>query len=277
MFRIFASTFTNVKLLFNPLNQFIMGKVVGLIGSASGKIGNLVYAVTNGIQTARVYQPIVSNPKSTSQMLQRAKGNLAGRLSAITPREAIMGLGKNNRVRRGAYLSNILRNSTATLNEGVYDAKLQPENLVFSRGSAIPVIRVTGATVSALGAVTISYVRPSYATRDAWDAAGGSFVVAAIDSVTGGYDFVQVANWDKPNYPSADVAQQQLVYVESIDQHEIFVYFVPYVINPALGSVQSAGLGVDANAYVASVGLTDAASNLEFGNSKFGGEAVPES
>lgn len=43
------------------------------IGNGSGKIGNLVVATRAGEQITRVYQPRVANPKSYSQMLQRAK------------------------------------------------------------------------------------------------------------------------------------------------------------------------------------------------------------
>lgn len=112
-----------------------MAKVVGLVGSASGKLGNVVYAVTNGIQVARVYQPVVSNPKSALQMRQRAKGNLAGRVSGFVPKTAIMGLGKNNRSRRGEFLGNLLRAATVTESAGKYNAKIDGDELVFSRGT----------------------------------------------------------------------------------------------------------------------------------------------
>ena len=43
------------------------------IGNGSGKVGNLVVSTRAGEQITRVYQPRVANPKSYSQMLQRAK------------------------------------------------------------------------------------------------------------------------------------------------------------------------------------------------------------
>lgn len=251
-----------------------MSKVVGLIGSASGKLGNIVYAVVNGIQTARVYQPIVSNPKSAAQMLQRAKGNLAGRLSMITPKDAIAGLGSNARARRSEYLRNILLGATSTLSDGDYVAKLEPEKLVFSKGSAIPVIVTTAVAASASGIVTITYQRPNYATQGDWNAAGGMFIAVAIDDVTGNYDFVQTAQWTKPAYPTAESPLTQTLFVENIDDHSIFVYFVPYKLNNQLGSTTSSSISVDVSDYVASLGLTEVASNLSFGNSKFAGLAV---
>ncbi|WP_226164124.1 DUF6266 family protein, partial [Hymenobacter terricola] len=50
-----------------------MAKGNMFIGNGSGKVGNLVVATRAGEQITRVYQPRVSNPKSYSQMLQRAK------------------------------------------------------------------------------------------------------------------------------------------------------------------------------------------------------------
>ena len=50
-----------------------MAKGNMFIGNGSGKVGNLVVATSAGEQITRVYQPRVANPKSYSQMLQRAK------------------------------------------------------------------------------------------------------------------------------------------------------------------------------------------------------------
>lgn len=163
MFRIFASTFINVNLLFNYLNQFVMGKVVGLIGSASGKIGNLVYAVTNGIQTARVYQPIVSNPKSALQTMQRSKGNLAGRISGLTPRTAIMGLGANNRARRGEFLRNILKKAVVVQSASGYEAKIDNPDVLFSRGSVILSV-INPSVVAGENSIAVTLTGPNAAT-----------------------------------------------------------------------------------------------------------------
>lgn len=44
-----------------------------IIGSGSGKLGNLVGYVRGGKQMTRVYQPIVANPNTARQQLSRAK------------------------------------------------------------------------------------------------------------------------------------------------------------------------------------------------------------
>lgn len=50
-----------------------MAKGNMFIGNGSGKVGNLVVSTRAGEQITRVYQPRVANPRSFSQMLQRAK------------------------------------------------------------------------------------------------------------------------------------------------------------------------------------------------------------
>lgn len=50
-----------------------MAKGNMFIGNGSGKVGNLVVATRAGEQITRVYQPRVANPKTYTQMLQRAK------------------------------------------------------------------------------------------------------------------------------------------------------------------------------------------------------------
>lgn len=50
-----------------------MAKIVGLVGSGHGKLGNTVMTVRRGVQIARVYQPVVANPKSARQQFSRAK------------------------------------------------------------------------------------------------------------------------------------------------------------------------------------------------------------
>lgn len=49
----------------------------GVNGNWSGKVGNNVGAVSNGRTVIRIYQPIVSNPQSAAQMLQRSRLSIA--------------------------------------------------------------------------------------------------------------------------------------------------------------------------------------------------------
>lgn len=160
-----------------------MGKVVGLVGAASGKIGNLVYAVTNGIQTARVYQPIVYNPKSGLQSAQRAKGNLAGRISSYVPRTAIMGLGENNRARRGAFLSNILRKADVVQTDNSYNAKIDQNDVVFSRGNVTTIFYAPELTAQ-VQSVQVSLAGGSSLDPKVYESGQGRLVVMIYDLVT---------------------------------------------------------------------------------------------
>lgn len=252
-----------------------MAKVVGLIGSASGKVGNVVYAVTNGIQVARVYQPVVSNPKSQAQMLQRAKCNLVARLSTITPKGALLGLGNSGRSRRAEFLHNCMVNATAQLTDGTYVAKLNPSALVFSKGATTPVINISAAALSANGILTITYNRIIQVSQDEWTGAGGTFIAVAVDSVTGNYDFVRTKQWNKPAYPAtADTSFTETMSIDVIDAHEVFVYFVPWSIDSQKLSTITNGLGVDTNEFVASLDLTSSANLVAFGHSKYIGMAT---
>lgn len=132
-----------------------MGKNVGLIGSVSGKVGNVVYAVQNGVQTVRAYQPVVVNPKSVAQQQQRAKGNAVGRISSFVPREAIMGLGSNGRMRRGEFLRSLLNAAVVAASGSGWNAKVNIQDIVFSRGSALQAVSL-GSITPAAGSVTVA-------------------------------------------------------------------------------------------------------------------------
>ena len=59
-----------------------MAKTIGISGPTSGKLGGQVYAVRNGEQIVRAYQPNVSNPSTPNQVKNRAKMKLLSQLSA---------------------------------------------------------------------------------------------------------------------------------------------------------------------------------------------------
>lgn len=59
-----------------------MSKVYGLQGYLKGKLGNTVFAIRNGVQLARQYNPVVNNPKTAAQVANRGKLKLLSQLSA---------------------------------------------------------------------------------------------------------------------------------------------------------------------------------------------------
>lgn len=63
-------------------NLNTMAKIYGINGVITGKLGAAVYAVRNGEQISRQYQPIVADPKTQGQIAARAKLKLLSQLSA---------------------------------------------------------------------------------------------------------------------------------------------------------------------------------------------------
>lgn len=57
----------------NTQSQYVMSKGNMFVGSAKGRVGNLVLYTRKGSQITRAYQSSVKNPKTSGQMLQRAK------------------------------------------------------------------------------------------------------------------------------------------------------------------------------------------------------------
>ena len=57
----------------NTQSQLVMSKGNMFVGSARGRVGNLVLYTRMGSQITRAYQSSVKNPKTGGQMLQRAK------------------------------------------------------------------------------------------------------------------------------------------------------------------------------------------------------------
>lgn len=57
-------------------------KLTGIIGTGSGKLGSSVFSVSGGQQIVRQYQPIVSNPSTAGQVMNRSKLKLLSQLSA---------------------------------------------------------------------------------------------------------------------------------------------------------------------------------------------------
>lgn len=160
-----------------------MGKAPNGLGKFSGKVGGVVFAISNGEQIVRAYQPVVSNPKSTAQLLQRAKGNLVGQLSKVTPRQILLGLGSNARMRRAKFLRNSLRFASAEFSQSdssVINAKLPNDKFIYAEGAKTQVTFVNTISVAARQ-VTLQLVRIPGVT-DAEFAASGTLVVLVLQS-----------------------------------------------------------------------------------------------
>lgn len=133
-----------------------MAKLVGLIGTGSGRVGNVVLAKgEDGRTIARAYQPQVNNPKSVKQTMQRAKVNLVGQLSSLLPADMLRSLSKgSNRKNRAEFLSRTLKIVSVTSQDGVFSAKINPAELTLSNGIA-PMVATAGAPAITINKITV--------------------------------------------------------------------------------------------------------------------------
>lgn len=58
-------------------------KLQGMAGKGTGKLGSMVYASVRGTQIVRQYNPIVYNPNTEKQSLQRARFSLLTKMAAM--------------------------------------------------------------------------------------------------------------------------------------------------------------------------------------------------
>lgn len=138
-----------------------MAKLVGLIGTGSGKVGNVVLAKgANGETIARAYQPQVSNPKSAGQSLQRAKINLVGQVSGLISTDILRSFGGSPRQNRAQFLRRALGIVSATSVDGVFTAKFNPAELQLSAGVA-PMVASAGAVALAQKSITLPLTAPA--------------------------------------------------------------------------------------------------------------------
>lgn len=160
-------------------------------GQFSGRLGGDVFVVRNGQQIIRAYQPVVANPKSLPQRLQRAKGNLVGQISKITPWQILEGLGNNKVARRARFLRLALRNADALMvdnDPNTINASLKVTDFIFSEGAITPAIGINSAT-AAQNSVTATLSRLTGVTSDDFNASGTLLVVVLLQA-SGKYESV---------------------------------------------------------------------------------------
>lgn len=245
-----------------------MGKVVGLVGAASGKIGNVVYAVTNGIQTARVYQPIVSNPKSATQRLQRAKANVVGQVSKITPWQILTGLGANRRARRSRFLKLAMNAATSFVSSDVPGgvvAKLDAPDYVFSEGALNPLYAATAVQAQA-NSIVVTVTRSSGSTSDL-TASSGCLLVVVLLAADGKYERVQYRMLAPVDLPTTTTSVT--FYHTPIGDYEANVYTAPFATADGRSLTAIANeLAGDHGDFTAMMQYNPAALPLEWGMSR---------
>lgn len=249
-----------------------MGKFVGFVGTISGKIGTTVFSKgEKGLSYGRSYQPQVYNPKTIGQTDQRAKMNLVGRMSAVTPKSLLIGMGgANNRQRRSAFNRGLL--FVATIDRSSPQsviAKIAPEDVVFSEGSEIP--RATMSTP----VVTANSVSVNLTLSDATlaGAYGERIAVAIIDpSDKAGYSQVLYVDsvLDNTSAKSVSIALPLAL----ADGSLVAVYRIPFVLTSDAARYRANTMVNDGVDIVADLLLSNTGSVRGFGRSVFAAKSV---
>lgn len=121
-------------------------KLVGILGSGSGKLGSSVFSTVAGETVVRQYQPTVANPNTEAQVNQRARMKLMSQIAAsLAPVIAIPKDGLKSS--RNLFIKKNFDASSA--NDGV--AQITIENVQLTSGNAgLPAIEITRSLATGL-------------------------------------------------------------------------------------------------------------------------------
>lgn len=226
-----------------------MAKSVGMVGTLRGKAGNFVYAKgEDGSTIVRAYQPQVTNPNTDAQILQRAKLNLAGRLSKITPKMVIIGMdGATNRQRRSRYNAIIAKSADATVNGGQGSASIKDAQLKFSEGNAMNWgygTKITEGKSTATGINSVNVERKCYVEAKGHYAE--KIIAVVVDANGKMYKRITFADIE---FSAADSAIARIPVGELAVGDKVNVYAVPVNMDEAVAGVDYQGLNGE-NGYV---------------------------
>lgn len=219
-----------------------MAKSVGMVGTLRGKAGNFVYAKgEDGSTIVRAYQPQVTNPNTDAQILQRAKLNLAGRLSKITPKSVIIGMnGATNRQRRSRYNALIALSAVATVNGGKGSASITEEQLKFAEGLAMMLGYGTEITE---GKTTVTGINNINVARNCFVEAQGHYaekIIAVVVDASGAM-YKRITSADIA-FNDATTAMARIPVGELAVGDKVNVYAVPVNMDEAVAGVDYQGL-----------------------------------
>lgn len=243
-----------------------MATIVGFVGTGSGRVGNVVLSKgPKGLTISRSYQPIVANPRTDAQLIQRAKVNLAGRVSKLVPAQALSGLSMGSiRLNRQEFLANLIKSSVVTKVAGVFQASVMPEKVVFSHGTITPRATMGNIALTA-NAITLPL---SNVTADSQH--GERVVVMILSGDIDGY-------YKRCQYMDVVYTENQASIVMNLsvplkDDEMVLVYRCPFALTSRKRGAETSPVYFD-DAVLATLGLTTSPS-ATFGQSVFHGSAV---
>lgn len=243
------------------------------LGKFSGKLGGAVFVIRNGKQIVREYNPRPMNPKSALQLKQRAKGNLAGRISSFVPKAAISGLGVNNIRRRSRFNQLILKGAQVSLIGGDYSAKIPWESVIFSEGTVIapfslPRINAYANAVS----VSLTGIPTDVIPADVYASMNARLVAMIYDTKSQNLVEVTTKVATKPNQGDNVVTSMHVVHPQG---YTAAVFLIPFSSADGTAVSVDAGLaGKSDEEIAASLSVNANAVTFEYGNSLFLGQGT---
>lgn len=243
------------------------------LGKFSGKLGGAVFVIRNGKQIVREYNPRPMNPKSALQLQQRAKGNLAGRISSFVPKAAISGLGVNNIRRRSRFNQLILKGAQVSLIGNDYSAKIPWESVKFSEGTVISPYVLDKITTEG-NEVQVSLRMISSAVLSAEDYASMNARLVAMVYDTKSQSLVKVAT-KVATKPSQGAVASTRIPVVHPQGYTVAVFLIPF--SSADGTAVSIDTGLAGKSdeeIAASLSVNGNAVTFEYGNSSFIGQGT---
>lgn len=243
------------------------------LGKFSGKLGGAVFVIRNGKQIVREYNPRPSNPKSALQLQQRAKGNLAGRISSFVPKAAISGLGVNNIRRRSRFNQLILKGAQVSLIGGDYSAKIPWESVKFSEGTMLPPFFLQSIFTGA-NAVSVTLIGPTAEVipADVYVSMNARLVAMIYDTKSQNLVEVTTKVATKPTQGSQAVTSMPIVHPQG---YTVAVFLIPF--SSADGTAVSIDTGLAGKSdeeIAASLSVNGNAVTFEYGNSVFLGQGT---
>lgn len=241
----------------------IMAKLVGLIGTGRGKLGNMVlYKGAKGETLARAYQPQVFNPKSAGQTEQRSKINLIGQISKLVSKQLIKPFGGTGRSNRSEFNRELIKAvSVNTLNGFV--AKISPADIKFSKGATIVQASASAVTLAA-DSLTLSLTLYQDSNINRY----GERIVAVVYSTESVEAVSQVAFAD---IVLTDASAQSVTVkfgAPLVTGNVVAYYRVPFTIaDAALATTYGEIYGTTTE--IAAAITQNASSQLEWGNTLF--------
>lgn len=252
-----------------------MARIYGLNGIIRGRQGNNVFSVQNGTQVVKAYQPVVSNPRTFQQQVQRSKFALAGKLSSVVPSGALVGLeGGNKRSRRSEFVGLVVKNATintsVTGNGVAVNAAIPYEKIVFSQGSLGRYTYFSGsnaAYVTDNNEVRVRVTVPGYSSNpiasDAPAGYGELVIVCMFDPSGSRLDGCQYA-------VRTDAAMQFDFAVSAATGCHVAIYLAPFApLDGVNGFSANGNLGDAAEELTLMMTSDTFLAGMRFGNSRW--------